>query len=442
MTREAHLVLFLNPIGEHPAASALADRRYGGLGGLTRLAREAEDALFDAVFLADSPAAGGPGVAAPATADGSSVGAAPGDRPADAVEHGIDRERLIPKHEPITLLAAIAAQTSRIGLIATASTSFFEPYNLARLFASLDLISGGRAGWNAVTTSHPGAAANFGDAHWKNHARRYAVAEEFLQVVEGLWDERREAIGHDGAHFHVEGPLDIPPSTQGRPVISQAGGSTEGIGLGARHAEVVFAIQPSVPVAQRFVRDLRERADREGRDGAALRILPGVIPYLADTDDEAHAYRAELDARVDLDALYPLTARYLHVDEALLRSAPLHEPFPIGILPAPSAVDNSVGTFLHLVERITAERLTLAQSLIAAAGGRHREIVGTPETFADDLAEWLQADAGDGFVVMLPHIERDLPYFTEHVIPVLQRRGLFRRAYAGSTLRAHLDLEI
>lgn len=426
MSREAHIALFLNPIGEHPAAAGLSDHRYAGASGLTRLAVEGEAALFDAVFIADSPAAGGPGTPKAAARDDES-----GD-------HGRDRERLTPKYEPLTLLSAIATRTSRIGLIATSSTTFNEPYNLARLFASLDLLSEGRAGWNAVTTSHPRAAANFGNTFWHDHAKRYDVAEEFLRVVEALWRRERSEIEHAGEHFRVAGPLDVPPSPQGRPVISQAGGSTAGVDLGARHAEAIFTIQPTRAAAKRFSQRLRTAADAVGRRGADLRVLPGVIPYIAETDAEALEYKRHLDDLADLNPLYPLTARYLHIDEQRLRDAPSEKAFPVDLLPDASSVDNSVGTFLHLVERIRQERLTVAQTLIAAAGGRHREFVGTPEGFADELGSWLGDGAADGFILMPPATERDLPRFTADVVPVLQHRGLFRTEYRGATLREHL----
>ncbi len=428
MTRQAHLPFFLNPIGEHPAALGLSARRYAGASGLTALAQEAETALFDAVFVADSPAAGGPGTAKSAASLPSS----------DGDEQGGARERFARKYEPVTLLSAIAVRTSRIGLIATSSTTFFEPYNIARLFASLDLLSEGRAGWNAVTTSHPRAAKNFGNTLWADHAKRYEVADEFLTVVEGLWDERRGVLGHEGEFFQVAGPLDIPPSPQGHPLISQAGGSPEGIALAGTHAELVFAIQPSLEVSRRFVAEVRAAATKAGRDAAALRITPGVIPYLARTRDEAVQYKEHLDSLVDLEPLYALTARYLHIEEGRIRDLSPESAFPAELLPDVRVVDNSVGTFLHLSERIRSDRLTVAQTLIAAAGGRHREIAGTPEDFATDLIQWLEADAADGFVFMPPFTERDVPFFVEEVVPVLQQRGLFRRRYAGATLRENL----
>lgn len=425
MSRIAHVTLLLNAIGEHPGAAAATTRPPTGPADIISIARTAEAGILDAVFLADSPAAGGPGT------DTAGSGAS-------RREYGADREQRLPKLEPITLLTAIAAHTTRIGLVATASTSFYEPYNLARLFASLDLISAGRAGWNAVTTSHPRAAANFGNTFWADHAERYSVADEFLGVVELLWDTKRTPAAHNGRRFRVEGALDIPPSVQERPVISQAGGSPEGIELASRHAELVFAIQPNLEAAAGFASAVREAASRQGRDGDAIRILPGVVPYIRPTKDEAVAYKEYLDSLVDLDLLYPLASRFLHIDEVRLRDLRPSSPFPVDLLPDASTVANSVATYRHLVQRIVGERLTVAQAIIQSAGGRHREFVGTPEGFADEVELWLRNGAGDGYTLMPPVTATELPRFVSDVIPVLASRGLHRRSYASETLRGNL----
>lgn len=372
------------------------------------LAQESERAGLEAIFLADAPVAG---------AEGSRAG-------------GL---------EPLTLLSALARETQYIGLIGTASTSFNEPYNVARQFASLHRISGGRAGWNSVGTSHPGSAENFGDTQWTDHARRYRVGTEFTDVVLKLWEAGPEPINHQGEFFSVRGPLNVQTSAAHRPVITQAGGSDAGIRLAGRFADLTFAILPDLAAAQEYSARIRAAEAESGRPPGSVGVLPGVVPYLADTDAEARNYKADLDAAIDLDPIYPVVGRYLHLPPDKLRELPLDEPFPVEILPRPEDVDNSVATFTSLRSVLIRNRPTTRQALIKASGGnRHREFVGTPEAFVAEAGEWLAAGVAAGFALLLPHTSRDLGYFADNVTPLLRKAGLLPPDYPNRRLRDRL----
>lgn len=414
---QLHLNVLLTGVGLHPGAA-----RHTGdtsdtalsLAHYRALTETAERGLFDAVFLADSPA----------VAPNASY-----DQPI----------RVSP--EPLTLLSALAATTSHIGLIGSASTSFYEPYNLARLFSSLDHLSGGRAGWNAVTTSSPAAARNFGQAEQADHEDRYSRAEEFIEVVLKLWDSfevggtTATAVDHVGEIFSVAGPFDLPRTPQNRPVLAQAGSSPTGMRLGARYADVIYTNQGSFQSSLAFRQQVRREAVAFGRDPDSVAVLPGVVPFLGSTESEAQRLKSELDELVDLRSLLPSALRWLGVD---LTGYELEQPFPVDKLPEPESIRSSVGTYVQLAETIRRDGLTVREALLRVGGGTiHRTFVGTPEQLADDFESWFKGGAVDGFNVMPAVVPGTLDDFVEFVVPILQTRGLFRRRYESSTLSGH-----
>lgn len=431
--RQLHLNLLVSGFGLHAGAwlhpeSAGVDPR--DLQHYLAIAETAERGLFDALLFADSPA------------QGKGAGAYLGN-----------------PFEPITLLAAIAARTKHIGLIATASTSFNEPYNLARFIASLDLVSAGRAGWNAVTTSNLEAAKNFGLDEHLAHDVRYVRADEFIEVVQKLWRswdvdavdfdpaERRQVrpgsvhdIEHEGREFAVRGALNVPPSPQGRPVQAQAGGSAAGLRLGAKHAEVVYANAGSLAASKAFVDDFKALAAALGRNPEHIAIAPGVVPFIADTEENARRLKTRLEEAIDVRELLPAAERQLHVD---LSGFDPDAPFPVELLPADSAVDNSVRTYTQLAADIRGGGYTVRKALLRVGGGTiHREFVGSVEQFVDDAAEWFAAGAADGFTLMPPLVPSVLDTIVDEVIPLLQARGIFREGYDSNTLRGHYRLPL
>ena len=429
MTRQLKLNLFVYPAGHHEAAWRHPSSQPDRLLDITfyqELARAAERAKFDAVFLADGP----------------------------ALESNVRyaaRFRL----EPFTWLSAIAAATERIGLIGTASTTYLEPYNAARLFASLDHLSRGRAGWNIVTTGAPGAAGNFGLDRHPEHAQRYARADEFVDVVGKLWDSwedealvsdqesglfaddsRIHPIGHHGEHFRVQGPLNTPRSPQGRPVYVQAGSSADGRAFAARHAEAVFTAHQSLSSAQEFYADLKGQAAVLGRDPGQLLVLPGISPYLGSTEAEARSLKQEFDELTQPEYGLGILRRLLGVD---LDGVALDEPFPQELLDAGTAKPGSRSDLL--VDLIRRERLTVRELLHRFAGARgHYVVAGTPVHVADEIQRWFFNGAADGFNVMPPSLPGGFEAFADEVVPILQARGLFRTDYSGSTLREHFGL--
>lgn len=432
MTRHMHLNLFIHSRGHHeaswrhPAASplALSDIRY-----YQGLAQQAEAGLFDAIFLADQLALG------------------------DDVAHG-PRTAL----EPLTVLAALAVSTSRIGLIATASTTYTEPFNLARQFASLDHISRGRIGWNVVTSWLATAARNYGASAPLSHAERYARAEEFLTVVKGLWDSWADdaelddraggryanpahirPIDYAGTYYRVAGPLNLPRGPQGRPVLVQAGSSDTGRAFAARHAEAIFTAQVEKTQAQAFYADLKARVANAGRDPAQALILPGLSPLIASSTSEVQRLAEELSALTNPEAgRQRLSGRFGGHDFSHL---PLDRPLTPDDFPAPSSVEAARSRTEVILDVVRREQPTLRQLLARLAGARgHHTVAGTPEHVATLMAEWYTEGAADGFNIMPPVLPAQLEVFTAEVLPLLQRRGLFRTAYEGDTLRAHYGL--
>jgi FMN-dependent oxidoreductase (nitrilotriacetate monooxygenase family) len=417
----------------HPDAVTTSDMDFREYVHLTRLAEEYK---YDTIFFQDTAAVNG------------SRALARGD---------FTRARLprIVKLEPTALLAALAALTTHIGLVATATTTYNEPYNIARRFSAIDHISGGRAGWNLVTSQIEDEAQNFGYDEHVPHAERYARAAEFYDVVTGLWDSwedgallRDKASGHYidrdkihfldhvGEHFKVKGPLNITRSPQGWPVVAQAGSSEAGRELAAKTADVIFTAQTKLEEAQAFYADVKGRTARYGRTPDDIKIMPGITPVLGRTMEEAREKYEELQALLPDDlALQSLS----HISGGLdLTKFPLDGPLPD--LP-PS---NAAKARQALVVKTARERnMTLREiARHTAAGTGHRVLVGTAEYMADELESWLKRDAADGFNVICNHYPKPFEEFTRAVVPELQRRGIFRADYEATTLRGHLGLRV
>jgi FMN-dependent oxidoreductase (nitrilotriacetate monooxygenase family) len=427
-----HLNVNILHSGFVPSAWRLADadpRAFIDVGHYIRVAQIAEAAKFDAVFLADN----------------ASI--------ADQIDF-----RPITALEPTVLLASIAAATSHIGIIGTASTSYNEPYNIARRFATLDHVSAGRAGWNVVTTADLGSARNFGRDAVPDHAERYARALEFTDVVKALWDSWEDdafigdkasgrfvdaskvhPIAHRGAHFSVQGPLNLPRSPQGHPVLVQAGASGDGRELAARHAEAVFSASQSFDESLAYGRDLKARAAAFGRGPDAVKVLAGLTTIVGATEAEALRRRDELVELIPWSYSVTRLAGTLGVPPESLR---LDEKLPENL--ALPGNGNGNHTFFNATIAQARRHGYTVRELIRslAGGGGHRVIVGTPEQIADDIEHWFKAGAADGFNLMPDALPGGLEDFVDGVIPILRQRGIFRTGYEGRTLREHLGLAI
>ncbi|TIL25658.1 MAG: LLM class flavin-dependent oxidoreductase [Mesorhizobium sp.] len=338
--------------------------------------------------------------------------------------------------EPISLLAALAVQTSHIGLVSTASTSYNEPYGLARTFLSLDHLSGGRAGWNLVTSASHIEAANFGATGLRPHADRYERAREFAEVVTGLWHGNgASGSGHNGQSFSVRDPLDLPRSPQGAPVIVQAGASDVGRDLAARTADVVFTAAQTFEEAKAFYDDLKGRLAAYGREPDDIKIMPGVAPIVAETEAEARAKHEELQELIPDDVGVALLSSYLSISD--LWRYPIDGPLPE--LPASEGMQSRQAL---VIEQSRRDNLSIRQLARHFAGARgHWRVVGTPAQIADELEARFEGGAADGFNVMPSYFPGELDAFAALVVPELQRRGLFRKDYEGRTLRDHLGLK-
>jgi alkanesulfonate monooxygenase len=363
----------------------------------------------------------------------------------------LKRSHTVTSFEPFTLLSALAAVTERIGLVATGSTTFDEPYHIARRFASLDHISGGRAGWNIVTTSNPDAALNFGLDDHMEHDERYKRAREFYDVVTGLWDSfaddaftrdvesgiyfdpaKMHVLGHKGQYLSVRGPLNIARPVQGWPVIVQAGASDAGKQLAAETAEAVFTAQNNLDDGRRFYADVKGRMDKLGRDRDHLKILPGVLVVVGDTVDEAREKRARVDSLVNYsNAIASLSIALGHDASKFDPDKPLPD------VPETNASKSGRERAIALGKR---ENLTVRQLAQRLGGYGGLAFVGSAKTIADAMEEWLVTEGSDGFNVMFPSLPQGLDDFADKVVPELQRRGIFRKEYAGTTLRDHLGL--
>lgn len=425
MSRKMHLGMIVLGTGSHVAGWRLPEAQFGSQNFelIRHVVQVAERGKLDLVFFAD------------------------------AVNTGLDAHPgMMLRFEPLTLLSALAMHTSRIGLVATVSTTYSEPYNVARAFASIDHLSGGRAGWNVVTGSSPDAAANFSRDKHPPHAERYARAEEYVSVVKGLWDSwddgalvgdketgvfvdptKMHVLGHEGAFFKVLGPLNITRPPQGYPVIFQAGASDRGLDFAGATAEVVFATQQLLDEAKSFTETLRGKTAAAGRPRDAVRVLFGVSPVIGRTEAEAKEKVARLAALVDpVIAMRVLSDRLGHD----MSQFPLDQPIPD--LP-PSGMMQGHAVVLKSLARRHNMTLRELRDFTAASSG-HRLVAGTAQQVADDLEEWFRSGAADGFVIMSSHLPGPAEEFVDEVVPILRARGLFRQEYEGTTLRDHLGL--
>ncbi|HEY9623604.1 MAG TPA: LLM class flavin-dependent oxidoreductase, partial [Crinalium sp.] len=365
--------------------------------------------------------------------------------------NALKRSHTVTSFEPFTLLSALASITKHIGLVATASTTYDAPFHIARRFASLDHISGGRAGWNIVTTSNPDAALNFGLEEDIEHDQRYARAREFYDVVTGLWDsfaddafirdvdsgiyfdpDKLHVLNHKGKYLSVRGPLNMARPVQGWPVIVQAGASEAGRQLAAETAEVVFAGVSNLELGKAFFADIKDRARAIGRDPDTIKILPGVLVVVGDTVEAAQTKRERLDSLVHYDSGIGSLNSALGYDVSSFD--------PDGPLPEIPPTNTSHSSRDRVVALAQHENLTIRQlaQRVGSYGGL--AFVGTPQTIADEMEQWLTEEGSDGFNVMFPFLPEGLNDFVDQVVPELQRRGIFRQEYEGKTLRENLGL--
>ncbi|MFZ2172819.1 MAG: LLM class flavin-dependent oxidoreductase [Rhodococcus sp. (in: high G+C Gram-positive bacteria)] len=423
--KRLHFNAFLFGCGHHGAAwrhPASEVERLGDIGYYEELAETAERGCLDAVFFAD----------------GHSVR----DVAAGSVWF----------LEPLTALAAMARATEHIGLVTTVSTTFYTPFHAARMLASLDHISGGRAGWNVVTSMFDAEARNHGLEKMPPHDERYSRAEEFVEVALALWDSwqpdalildragkfadpaKVNPIDHRGKHFQVAGPLTVPRSPQGRPVLFQAGASEQGRNLAARCAEGIYAVAYDLAAAQSYYADVKRRIRAAGRDPGSVAVMPGLVTYLGSTTEEAQRKKAELDALLPVEQSLAQLSTYVQRD---CSGWELDSPVPaLAPLSEFSGPHGRYDTILRIIEKDQPTVRSLLGTL--AAGGGHCTMIGTPESVADEIEQWLRCGGADGFNLMPPLYPGSLTDFVDEVIPLLQKRGLFRTGYETSTLRDHL----
>lgn len=433
MTRQLHFNVFIMARGHHEAAWRHPETQKlpkSDIGAYKWIAQTAEKGLLDSVFIADGLALTPDFERAPCAWT-----------------------------EPMTALGTLAEVTDKIGLIATASTSYTEPYNLARQFGSVDHISNGRAGWNIVTSWTASAAPNYGAAPMVGHEERYARAEEYLQAVKGLWNgwaddavindpasgaylnmDRIKPVNHDSEHYHVEGPLNMPRCPQGYPVLVQAGSSPSGRAFAARHAEAIFNVSMEKSTAQEFYTDIKAKIADVGRRPEHTLILPGLSTIIGGTEEEAQKRADELGDLIDIEVgLRRLSNRFGGHDFSHL---PTDEPLSVDDFPDPSTVETVRSRTEVMVGLVRRDRLTLRQLLRKMAEARgHLNVIGTPEQCADVIVDWFQDGAADGFNLMPPLMPMMLEAFCDEVVPILQKRGLFRTEYEGTTLRDHYGLD-
>jgi FMN-dependent oxidoreductase (nitrilotriacetate monooxygenase family) len=428
--RQLKLGAFMRPASIHTGAwrypGAWPDMNFN-IAHMRQSIQALERAKFDAFFMADHMAVL--------------------NMPVEALK----RSHTVTSFEPFTLLSALSQVTETIGLVATGSTTFDAPYHIARRFASLDHLSGGRAGWNIVTTSNPDAALNFGIDALMEHDERYERAREFYDVVTGLWDswaddafirdaesgifldpEKMHVLAHKGEFLSVRGPLNIARPIQGWPVIVQAGASEAGKRLASETAEAVFTAQGNLAAGQAFYADVKGRMEKLGRAREHMKILPACLVIVGDTVEEAKEKRAKLDSLVH----YANAIGSLSI--ALGTDASGFDPDgPLPDIPESNQSKSGRERTIALARRENLSVRRLAQRLGGYAG---LAMVGTPQTIADEMQQWLEADAADGFIIMFPYLPGGLEDFCARVVPELQRRGLFRREYEGKTLRENLGL--
>ena len=428
--RHMKLGAFMRPVSIHTAAwrypGGTPDANFN-LEALISYAKKLEEGLFDAFFMADHLAVL--------------------NMPMDALK----RSATVTSFDPLTLLPALAMHTKHLGLIATASTTFEPPYMIARRFASLDHISNGRAGWNIVTTSNPDAAKNFGMTDQMDHAERYRLAREAYDVVTGLWDswaddaftrdvesgvffdpDRLHTLDHKGEFFEVRGPLNIGRPVQGWPLIVQAGASEAGKQLAAETAEMVFCSHRNLADGQAFYGDVKARAKAAGRDPEHVKILPGALVVVGDSEDEAREKRALLDSLVHYDSGIASLSISLGHDASQFD--------PDGPLPDVPETNASKSGQERVKKLAREESLTVRQLAGRLGGYSGNAFVGTAKTVAEEMETWVMEGGSDGFNVMFPYLPAGLDDFVDKVVPELQRRGVYRTAYEGATLRENLGL--
>ncbi|KAL4881986.1 luciferase-like domain-containing protein [Aspergillus karnatakaensis] len=429
--KQLHLTAFMRPVSLHTGAwrfpGSFPDANFN-LTHLKSFIQKLEAAKFDAFFMADHLAVL--------------------NMPVEALK----RSHTVTSFEPFTLLSALSVVTEKIGLAATASTTYDEPYHIARRFASLDHLSSGRAAWNIVTTGNPESSKNFGKEEHLEHSERYKRAREFYDVVTGLWDsfaddafirdresgtyfdpEKMHVLNHKGDDLSVRGPLNIARPVQGWPVIVQAGQSEPGRQLAAETAEAVFCSPRDLEGAKALYADIKGRAEAAGRDRNHLKILPAAFVLVGNTVEEAKAKRLELDSLVHYDSAIASLSIALGTDVSSFD--------PDGPLPTDLPETNASKTSRAGVEKLAKdEGLTVRQLAQRLGGYSGLAFVGTPETIADEMETWLKGEGADGFTVVFPFLPQGLDDVTQRVVPELQRRGIFREDYSGTTLREHLGL--
>src|SRR5271169_5253520 len=428
--RQLRLGAFMRPASIHTGAwrypGAWPDMNFN-LAHIKQSIQALERAKFDAFFMADHMAVL--------------------NMPMDALK----RSHTSTSFEPFTLLSALSQVTERIGLVATGSTTFDAPYHIARRFASLDHLSEGRAGWNIVTSSNPDAALNFGLDEHMEHGERYERAREFYDVVTGLWDSwaddafvrdvdsgiffdpaKMHVLGHKGEFLSVRGPLNIARPVQGWPVIVQAGASEAGRKLASETAEAVFTAQSDIQAGRKFYADVKGRMETLGRSREHMKILPACFVVVGDSIEEAKAKRAKLDSLVNYaNAIASLSIALGHDASKFDPDGPLPD------IPESNASKSGRERAIALAKR---DNLTVRQLAQRLGGYSGLAMVGAPATIADEMEEWLETEGSDGFTIMFPYLPGGLDDFVAQVVPELQRRGLFRREYEGTTLRDHLGL--
>jgi N-acetyl-S-(2-succino)cysteine monooxygenase len=431
--RMMHLGAFVHETGQHVAAWRHPNAHYHSgvhFADMVETAQLAERGKMDFLFLADSAAV---------DLEGS-----PDAR---------GRMGKVVKFEPMTILSALAAVTKHLGFVATSTTTFNEPYTLARQFASLDMISGGRSGWNLVTSNNEQDALNYSRTEHMSHGDRYERAIEFAAVVQGLWDswdddafirdkesgvfydtKKMHVLNHRGKHFQVRGPLNVAPSPQGRPVLVQAGASGTGRDVAARLAEIVFTAQTTFDQAKEFYADVQARLPRFGRSADEVRVMPGFYPVVAPTASEAQEKFDYLQSLIQVPVGISVLEHTIGVHD--LDKLPLDGP-----VPEMPDTNGPLSRQRLLLEQAKRDKLTFWQLCLANAGPRgHVLSIGTPSQVADEMEHWFRSGGADGFNVMPAWLPGSLEDFVDLVIPELQRRGLFRTEYESTTLRGNLGL--
>lgn len=428
--RRMNLMVFLATSGFHQGAWRRPDSRsdeYLSLDLIADLTRQAEAAKLDAIFIADSL----------------------------GMDGGVRRAPRLFDLEPITALSALAAVTSRIGLIATVSTTFTEPFNLSRYFGSIDHLSRGRAGWNIVTST--GGGQNF-SVDLPEHSDRYVIADEYLRVVKQLWDSwAPDAVVNDresghwvnsdrvrptdfaGQFYSVAGPALVPRSPQGWPLLVQAGSSPEGMDFAARHAEVIFTAQSDIDASRAFRATINDRAQAAGRPDGSVRVLPGIMPIIGPTEAEARQLADELADLVEPESALKYVSNF--IADVDLTGLELDRPIPLELLPEVECANGNRSRYAVFRRLAVDERYTLRELMrLGARGGGHLVTIGTAEQVANVMATWFETGACDGFNFGVPHVPAGFGPICNELVPILQERGLFRTDYEFPTLRANLGL--